>query len=99
MKKNSISLDDLLTENLKDHETAKEFLNASLESYLTDGDFEEFGKSIELVIKANNSITHFANEANINRAHLYSLFNNKKKPQFSTIINILSKLGFHLKIA
>ncbi|MFH0702550.1 MAG: transcriptional regulator [bacterium] len=97
--KNSVNFDDYLFKKLKDKEFAKEFINASLESYLEDNDFAEFARSLELVIKANESVSKFAREAGLNRGNLYGIFNNKKKPQFDTIITILSKLGFRLKIA
>ena len=97
--KNSVNFDDFLIENLKDKEFAREFINASLEAYLEDNDFAEFARSLEFVIKANESVSKFAREAGLNRGNLYGIFNNKKKPRFETIITILSKLGFHLKVA
>lgn len=99
MNKYSVPFDDFLIENLKDPEMAKEFINASLESYIEDGDAEEFVKSLEYVIKANESVSQFARESGLNRGNLYSIFNNKKKPQFSTIMTILTKLGFKLRVA
>jgi len=99
MNKNSIKFDDYVIENLKDDEFAKEYLNASLEVYLEDGDFEDFAKSLERVIKARDSVSKFAKETKLNRSHLYSLFKNEKKPQFETVATILNKLGFKLKIA
>ncbi len=97
--KNSVNFDNYLVEKLKDREFAKEFINASLESYMEDNDFAEFARTLEFVIKANESVSKFAREAGLNRGNLYSIFNNKKKPQFSTIIMIISKLGFKLKLA
>lgn len=97
--KNSTNFSDYLIEQLKDQELAREFLNVSLESYLEDGNFEEFLRSLEYVIKANQSVSSFAKEAHMNRAHLYSIFKNEKRPRFDTVINILSKLGFQIKVA
>jgi len=97
--KSSVNFDEYLIEKLKDKEFSKEFINASLESYLEDGNAEEFVKSLEFVIKANESISKFAREAGLNRGNLYGIFNNKKKPQFDTIMTILSRLGFKLKVA
>lgn len=97
--KNTADFDDYLYEKLKDKEFAKEYLNASLESYLEDNDFSEFARSLEFVVKANESVSQFARESGLNRGNLYGIFNNKKKPQFETIITILVKLGFQLKVA
>jgi len=99
MTKNSISFNKFLIEELKDDEIAREFLNASLESYIEDNDFSEFARSLEYVIKSRESVSEFAREAGLNRSNLYDIFSNKNKPQFETIIMILSKLGFHLKVA
>lgn len=96
---NSINFDEILDEKLKDPEIAKEFLNASLESYLEDGIFDEFLRSLELVIKARQSLLSFSEETGLNRANLYALFKNKKKPKFETVLKILSKLGYSFKVA
>ena len=99
MNKHSTSFEEFMIRNLQDEESAKEFLNVSLESYIEDGNFEEFLRSLELVIKARQSVSAFAKEANINRGHLYAIFKNQKTPRFDTILNILAKLGFSLKVA
>ncbi len=53
MNNQSLDLNEFVTNNLTDKEVAREFLNASLETYLEEGDVEEFLRSLELVIKAN----------------------------------------------
>ena len=53
MNNQSIDLNDFLIYNLTDKEVAREFLNASLSTYLEDGDWEEFIHSLTLVIQAN----------------------------------------------
>jgi len=97
--KHSVKFDDYLNEKLKDKIYAREFLNASLESYIEDGNVDEFVRSLELVIKANWSVSDFAKETNLNRSNLYSIFRHKNKPQFDTILKIFAKLGFSLRVA
>lgn len=99
MYKNSISLDEFMTEQLKDEELSREYLNGALENYLETGDFKYLFKGLERVIKARSSVSQFAKEANLDRTNLYALFNNKKKPQLTTIVKILNQLGYSLKIA
>jgi len=99
MNKYSIKLEDFLVEQLQDSEMAKEFLNVSLESYLKDNDFNEFLRSLEFVIKARQSLASFARETKLSRANLYAIFRSKKKPQFETVLKILSQLGYNLKVA
>ncbi len=97
--KYSISWDDFLVRELKDEEFAKQFLNDSFMEYINGGNFNMFFKSLERVIKARMSVTQFAKEAELDRTNLYALFNGKKKPQLKTVIKILSKLGYTLRIA
>lgn len=97
--KNSIGLDDFILRQLDDKATIKEFLNAGLQTYLEDGNFDAFMHSLELVIKARQSVKSFSEETNLNRANLYDMFKGKKSPQFKTILKILAKLGYTLKVA
>lgn len=97
--KHSVSWDEILIRQLQDEEFAKDFLNDSFMEYINGGSFNAFFRSLERVIKARMSVTQFAKEAEIDRTNLYALFNGKKKPQLKTVIKILSKLGYTLKIA
>ncbi len=82
----SLDLNEFVTNNLTDKEVAREFLNASLETYLEDGDFEEFLRSLKLVIQANPLLAGL-------ETHLQTA------SQFGTMVTLLSKLGLRLKIA
>lgn len=97
--KNSISLDVFMADYLKDKERAKGFLNTSLESYLEDGNVNEFLHSLELVLKSRQSLKSFSEETNLNRSNLYDIFRGRKKPQLHTILKILAKLGYTIKVA
>lgn len=97
--KNSIPWDDVVVELLQDEELQKEYLNNSFENYIQDGNYDRFFKSLERVVKARMSVREFAKQAEIDRAHLYAIFNGKKKPQFRTVLKILAKLGYTLRVA
>jgi probable addiction module antidote protein len=97
--KNSVSLEDGMIDYLQDRERAKGFLNVSLESYVEDGNINEFLHSLELVLKARQSIKSFSEEANMNRSNLYAIFSGKRKPQIHTVLKILAKLGYKFKVA
>ena len=60
---------------------------------------EVFLISLELVIKARQSMKSFSEESQLNRSNLYAIFKGKKKPQFRTVLKILSQLGYTLKVA
>ena len=84
---------------MEDYEFQKEYLNLSLEEYITDGDFNKFYKSLEKVIKSRESISSFSKKVNIDRSNLYTLFNGEKVPRLDTIAKILKELGYTIKVA
>jgi probable addiction module antidote protein len=97
--KGSIPWEEFLIRELQDEEFAREFLNDSFMEYIKGGSFNAFFRSLERVIKARMSVRQFAKEAEIDRTNLYDLFKGKKKPQLKTVLKILAKLGYTLKIA
>ena len=99
IKQNTISYDKVIENNLKDIEYQKAYLNATLEEYLEDGNFNSFFKSLEKVIKARESVSSFAKKINIDRANLYTMFNGKKVPRLDTIAKILKELGYTIHVA
>ena len=99
LKENTIPYDELLDKHMLDMEFQKEYLNLSLEEYLSDGDFNKFFKSLEKVIKSRESISSFAKKVNIECANLYTLFNGEKIPRLDTIAKILKELGYSIRVA
>lgn len=92
-------MDEFMNNYLQDEESQKHYLSSSLDEYLVDGDFKQFFKCLERVIKARDSVNNFAKKAKINRKNLYNIFNGESKPQLETIVKILHELGFKLKVA
>jgi len=99
MDKHSITLDEFMTRQLQDEELAKEYLNNSFMNYIQDGDFHMFFKALERVVKARTSVSKFAKDSKLDRANLHAIFNGKKKPQFRTVLKILTQLGYTFKVA
>ena len=99
LKENTIPYDEISEKHMLDMEFQKEYLNLSLEEYLSDGDFNKFFKSLEKVIKSRESISSFAKKVNIERANLYTLFNGEKIPRLDTIAKILKELGYSIRVA
>ena len=97
--KNTISYDDFMQEQLKDLDFQKDYLTASLEAYVEDGDFKAFFRALERVVKVRCSVTQFCNEADIERTNFYSLIRGNKKPKLETVLKIFKALGFELKVA
>ncbi len=99
LRENTIPYNELEKKYMEDYEYQKEYLNLSLEEYITDGDFNKFYKSLEKVIKSRESISSFAKKVNIDRSNLYTLFNGEKVPRLDTIAKILKELGYTIKVA
>ena len=99
LKENTIPYRELSEKHFNDVEFQKEYLNLSLEEYITDGDFNKFFKSLEKVIKSRESVSSFAKKVNIDRTNLYTLFNGEKIPRLDTIAKILKELGYTIKVA
>lgn len=97
--KHSVDLDTYLIRQLQDEEMAKGFLSESFKTFTENGNMDEFLYSLEIVIKAKQSILSFCKEANMSRTNLYAILKGKRKPQLNTILKILAKLGYTLKVA
>lgn len=98
-KKDFISFEDHIITSLQDTEYQKEFLNATIEEFLEDGDYDLFFQSLELVIKARESVSEFAKKAGVTRAALYEMFKGERIPRLDTVGKILKQLGFKLNVA
>ena len=97
--KYSISHEEVMQEFLQKPGAIKEFLNATLEQYMEDGDFNGFYRSLEYVIKAQDNISDFAKKTKISRATLYDIFKGKKEPKIQTLAKILAALGYKIQVA
>ena len=97
--KNSTSIEKIMKEYLKTPEDIKAYLNATLELYIEEGDFNAFYRSLEYVIKAQGSVSEFANKTGLSRTNLYNIFQSKKEPKIQTVAKILKELGYTLKVA
>ena len=90
--------DDYITSRLADDkEFALEYLNSALEEYSVDSDSEALALSIKRLVKAHGSVIDFSKTANINREHLYRIFNSKSTPNLNTLYKIMNVLGFKLE--
>lgn len=99
IRKHTISHEDYLIQQLQDAEYQKEFLNATIEEFLEDGNYDVFFQSLELVIKSRETVSEFAQKAGVTRAALYEMFKGERVPRLDTIGKILKQLGFKLNVA
>ena len=77
----------------------KEYIEVALEEYQKDGNEKAFLASLAVAAKVHGGFSKLSKETGLNRENLYRALSNRQDPRFSTVINVLSTLGFSLKIA
>ena len=100
IKKMTVSHDGYMNEKLQDPEYQKEWLKISILDYAETGDYSEFYRALEQVIKARCTIKEFAEAIGIDRSNLTKILKCKTKsaPSITTIIRILKGLGYTLSV-
>jgi len=99
LTQNSISHSEHIQEVLKDEEYQKMYLNASIQEFINDGDYDVFFKSLERVVKARMSISELSRKTGITRKALYEMFRGERIPRLDTIGKLLKELGYTLNVA
>jgi DNA-binding phage protein len=87
-----------LKESLKDPEYREYYLNEALNAYYEDKDLDMLLHCLKPVIESQGTIKDFAEKAKIKRTYLYRIFNCQVYPEFTTLANILDKLGLEIKV-
>ena len=100
VKANNISHDDYMNQKLQNLEFQKGWLKFSILDYIETGDYSEFYRALEQVIKARGTIKDFAQTTGIDRSNLTEIFKCKTKsaPSIVTIGKILKGLGYTLTV-
>ena len=95
----TIKHNDFVNEWLQDQENQNIYLRDSLLEFSEDGDYTEFFRSLEQVIKARTSVKQFAESIGMQRTSLVDLLHGRTKaPTIATINKILDGLGYEIKI-
>lgn len=95
----NIKFDDDLNRQLQNPEFQKEWLRQTILEYIEDGDYIEFFRSLEQVIKARTTVSKFAEQVGMNRVQLVDILHGRTKtPSLITISKILSGLGYKLDL-
>lgn len=100
MKKNKFrTFEDAQVEHYKKHpRELKNYLKIALEEYQQDGDEKAFLSALSVAAKARGGFSRLSKASGLNRENLYRALSERSDPRFSTIIQVLSNLGFSLKI-
>lgn len=86
--------EDVLDEDLQDPNEALGYLNACLE----DGDSNVFLLALRDVARARGGIAKLAENAELNREHLYRMLSENGNPELRSLEALLDALGFRLSI-
>ena len=95
-----IDHDEYLNKRLQNPEFLKAWLKDTILEYVEDGNYNEFYRALEQVIKARGTVKEFAEHTGIDRSNLIDLLHGKTKtaPSITTITKILNGLGYTLSI-
>ena len=86
--------EELLDEDLQDPNEALGYLNACLD----DGDPNVFLLALRDVARARGGIAKLAENADLNREHLYRMLSENGNPELRSLEALLDALGFRLSI-
>lgn len=99
IKSENITHEEHMNNVLQDIEYQKMYLDAAIQEFITEGDYDLFFQSLEQVVKARMSISEFSQKTGITRAALYEMFKGERVPRLDTIGKLLKELGFSLHVA
>ena len=96
--KHTTSYEENLLRRLQDSELAQAYLEAAFESYEQDGDTEVLLLAMRHVAEAQGGIGELAKRTTISREHLYDILASKHNPRLDNWLNIISGLGFRVRL-
>ena len=76
----------------------KGYLAVALEEYQKDGDEKAFLYALSLATRVHGGFGKLSKETGLNRENLYRALSKRSDPRLSTIMQVLSTLGFSLTI-
>ena len=95
----NIKFDDYLNIQLQNPEFQREWIRQTILEYAQDGDYIEFFRALEQVIKARTTVSKFAEDVGMNRVQLVDILPGPTKtPSLVTINKILGGLGYTISI-
>ena len=99
IKAENITHEEHMNNVLLDEEYQKMYLNAAIQDFILDGNYDLFFQSLEQVIRARMSISECSKKTGITRKALYEMFKGERTPRLDTIGKLLKELGYTLQVA
>lgn len=99
IKQENITHEEHMKQMLQDEEYQKMYLNATIQDFIVDGNYDLFFQSLEQVVRARMSINELSQKTGITRKALYEMFKGERVPRLDTIGKLLKELGYTLQVA
>ena len=96
--KNTGDFKEGLIEDLRDTDEALSFLEVMLEGYQEDKDERVLMMALGDIAKAQGGIGKLAKRLKVSRPHLYEILSGKHSPRLDNTLDIISGLGFKVKL-
>ena len=93
------SFDEYQLKYYKKHpKELKGYLTVALEEYQKDGDEKAFLSALSLAARVQGGFSKLSKATGLNRENLYRALSSRSDPRLSTLMQVLSTLGFSLTI-
>ncbi len=98
-KRKNRTLEEFELEHFTKHpKELKPYLAVALEEYQKDGDEKAFLYALSIAARVHGGFSKLSKETGLNRENLYRALSKRSDPRFSTVMQVLSTLGFSLAI-
>jgi probable addiction module antidote protein len=86
-------------EHYKKHpEELKSYVRVALEEYQKDGEEEAFLSALAVAARVHGGFSKLSKETGLNRENLYRALSERSDPRLSTVMQVLTTLGFSLQL-
>lgn len=86
-------------EHYKKHpEELKSYVRVALEEYQKDGEEKAFLAALAVAARVHGGFSKLSKETGLNRENLYRALSDRSDPRLSTVMQVLTALGFSLQL-
>ncbi len=86
-------------EHYKKHpEELKSYVRVALEEYQRDGEEKAFLAALAVAARVHGGFSRLSKETGLNRENLYRALSERSDPRLSTVMQVLTTLGFSLQL-
>ena len=98
-KRKHRAFSEVQIERYKNHPgELKSYIGVALEEYQKDGDEKAFLAALSVASRVHGGFSKLSRATGLNRENLYRALSERSDPRLSTVMQVLSTMGFSLKI-